>query len=123
MAISQYGTCGETGPPPAAVLFGLAPPLVTATNGDGLAGWLATWDGQIRYEVAQLHVTVSGDAAFAHSIDRMAGKRVDAPATDLWFRVTLGLGRSAGRWLITHEHQSVPFAMDGSDKALLDLTP
>ena len=42
---------------------------------------------------------------------------------DLWFRVTLGLRRVDGRWLVTHEHESVPFEMDGSFRASTDLTP
>jgi hypothetical protein len=28
-----------------------------------------------------------------------------------------------GQWKITHVHNSVPFAMDGSGRALLDLKP
>ena len=31
--------------------------------------------------------------------------------------------RDRGRWRIAHLHNSVPFAMDGCDKALLDLKP
>jgi ketosteroid isomerase-like protein len=29
----------------------------------------------------------------------------------------------SGGWRITHEHNSTPFYMDGSDKAALDLQP
>jgi len=42
---------------------------------------------------------------------------------DLWFRATACFRREGSRWLITHMHNSVPFAMDGTDKALLDLRP
>jgi hypothetical protein len=31
--------------------------------------------------------------------------------------------REDGRWRITHMHNSVPFAIDASEKALLDLKP
>jgi hypothetical protein len=31
--------------------------------------------------------------------------------------------KTAGRWLVAHEHISVPFAMDGSYRALVDLKP
>jgi len=31
--------------------------------------------------------------------------------------------RRDGRWQITHEHQSVPFEMDGSFTASIDLQP
>ena len=41
----------------------------------------------------------------------------------LWFRVTLGLRKIDGRWLVTHEHESVPFEMDGSFRASIGLRP
>jgi ketosteroid isomerase-like protein len=41
----------------------------------------------------------------------------------MWFRVTLGLRRIDGKWLVTHEHSSVPFYMDGSLRAAVDLNP
>jgi hypothetical protein len=58
---------------------------------------------------------------------------VDAPAPHrhdpgrravaLWFRATLAVRRIAGAWRIAHIHTSVPMAMDGSGRALADLTP
>jgi hypothetical protein len=42
---------------------------------------------------------------------------------DLWFRETLGFRKIDGKWTITHEHSSVPFYMDGSFKAAVDLKP
>jgi ketosteroid isomerase-like protein len=42
---------------------------------------------------------------------------------DLWFRQTLGLLKIDGAWKIAHEHSSVPFYMDGSFKAAVDLKP
>jgi hypothetical protein len=42
---------------------------------------------------------------------------------DLWFRATLGFRKIDGRWKITNEHSSVPFYMDGSFKAAVDLKP
>lgn len=42
---------------------------------------------------------------------------------DLWFRATLGFRKIAGQWKIVHEHSSVPFYMDGSFKAAVDLKP
>ena len=45
------------------------------------------------------------------------------PETDVWFRHTIGLRKIDGRWKIVHSHESVPFYMDGSDKAAVDLKP
>jgi ketosteroid isomerase-like protein len=38
-------------------------------------------------------------------------------------RVTVVLRRIGGTWKITHQHTSVPFRMDGSFKAAVDLKP
>jgi ketosteroid isomerase-like protein len=40
-----------------------------------------------------------------------------------WLRITRTLARMAGDWRITHEHESVPFHMDGSFRAAVDLEP
>ena len=39
-----------------------------------------------------------------------------------WFREAFGYGRSGGRWVVTHQHSSVPFDM-ASGKASLGLEP
>jgi PhnB protein len=38
-------------------------------------------------------------------------------------RQTFGLRKLAGAWKIAHDHMSVPFYMDGSYKAAIDLKP
>jgi ketosteroid isomerase-like protein len=38
-------------------------------------------------------------------------------------RSTIGLRKIDGQWRITHQHNSTPFYMDGSDKAPPDLQP
>jgi len=53
----------------------------------------------------------------------MTGTKADGTKVDLWFRATACLARRAGTWKIVHMHNSVPFAMDGSGRALLDLKP
>jgi PhnB protein len=53
----------------------------------------------------------------------MRGTKTDGEKVDLWFRQTLGLARHADIWKIVHEHESVPFYMDGSYRAAVDLKP
>jgi PhnB protein len=53
----------------------------------------------------------------------MNGTKTDGEQVDLWFRATVGLRKIGGRWRITHEHESVPFYMDGSYRAAVDLKP
>jgi ketosteroid isomerase-like protein len=40
----------------------------------------------------------------------------------MWVRATLCLRRIDGKWMIAHEHQSVPFDVE-TGKASLDLKP
>lgn len=109
---------------PKLVHFSLAPPLLSAvSDAKGLNAWFATWQGPIGYEIRNLRVTVGDDVAFSHSLNRMHGTKMDGTTSDLWFRHTLGLRRINGEWKIAHEHESVPFYMDGSFKAAIDLKP
>jgi ketosteroid isomerase-like protein len=41
----------------------------------------------------------------------------------MWFRVTAGLRKIDGTWLITHLHASTPFYMDQTMGAAIDLQP
>ncbi len=107
------------------VSFDLAPPLQHHREAvaRGLTEWFPTWDGPIGYEITELAVTVGGDVAFTHSLNRLTGKRRDGEATDVWFRATVGLRKIDGEWRVVHEHASVPFYMDGSFRAAVDLRP
>lgn len=53
----------------------------------------------------------------------MTGTKQDGEKVDLWFRATAGFRLESGQWKITHVHNSVPFAMDDTGRALLDLKP
>jgi len=109
------------------VVYNLAPPLRQSSDArdtTGVERWLATFTGPMDYEVRDLDVTIGGDVAFCTSINRLSATPAgsDEPFT-LWHRVTLGLRRVDGTWRITHEHESVPFEMDGSMQAALNLRP
>jgi len=106
------------------VHFSLAPPLQsTEAAARSLTEWFATWQGPIGYEIRNLSIAVGADVAFCHSLNRMTGERTDGGHTDVWFRLTLGLRKIGGTWKIVHEHESVPFYMDGSMRAATDLRP
>jgi ketosteroid isomerase-like protein len=110
---------------PDILTFDLAPPLQHRGEayGGGLAEWFPTWEGPIGYELRDLHVTTGEDVAFSHSLNRLTGKRTDGQATDVWFRSTVCFRKIDGEWMVVHEHTSVPFYMDGSYRASVDLTP
>ncbi|MFG2860141.1 YybH family protein [Streptomyces sioyaensis] len=112
---------------PDIVEFSLAPPLQykgpQARDQRAVEAWYATWRGPIEVTLTQLEITVGDDVAFSHSINRMRGTKTDGFEVELWSRATVGLRRIDGTWKITHAHDSVPFLMDGSGLAALDLTP
>jgi len=106
------------------VSFTLAAPLVhRGKDADGLKGWFSSWNGPIGGDAVDVKLTVGEDVAFWTGLVHMTGRKTDGFEVDLWFRQTLGLRKQAGIWKIIHEHTSVPFAMDGSGRAELELKP
>lgn len=107
-----------------ALFFDLAPPLETVgPNRDMTKAWFDTWRGDIEHEVTDLDIAVSGDLALAHAINRIGGTKIDGTKVSTWVRMTLGLRKEGGAWRVMHEHVSVPFYMDGSLRAAVDLEP
>jgi ketosteroid isomerase-like protein len=110
------------------VVYDLAPPLqqpaAQVLDPDTHRAWFATFEPGMEYDTRDLAVTVGGDVAFAHGPARIAATpRGSAEGFTMWFRMTLCLRRAGEGWLITHEHVSTPFHMDGSFRAAVDLQP
>lgn len=110
------------------LMFLLAPPLqfktgIDAPGAKALEEWFSTFENKIELAYLDFEITINGDVAFTHCIEHLKGKRTDGSYTDMWYRETLGLQKIEGHWKITHQHQSVPFYMDGSEKAATDLKP
>ncbi|MFE2119883.1 nuclear transport factor 2 family protein [Rhodococcus aetherivorans] len=107
---------------PGATVFDLAPPLrKSAPDPQAWASWFAGFDGPLDCEVRDLRVEAAGDVAFCHALSRLGATQLGGPRFDMWFRVTFGLRRVEGSWRIAHEHESTPFHMDGSFRAVTDL--
>jgi ketosteroid isomerase-like protein len=120
---------------PDIVVCSLAPPLRThrgeksnigrgreadTTTVEGVRTWLAGFGDQpFDYEIRDVKIAVGGDVAYAHGLSRMG-----SPGQfSMWFRFTVGLDKKEGAWQISHLHTSVPFYMDETMKAALDLVP
>lgn len=104
--------------------YDLAPPLMT--TGSDLASirdWFATWEGPIDCEAHKLSIETGDGVAWSTSLNRIRGTKTDGTRIDLWVRATAGYRKIEGRWLVAHDHVSVPFYMDGSERAALDLKP
>ena len=105
--------------------FDLAPPLLHRLDDQrtGLAEWFKTWDGPIDFEARDVDVTCGDRVAFATSINHISGKRTSGEKSDIWVRATVCFRKDDGAWKVAHEHVSVPFYMDGSYRAAVDLKP
>lgn len=105
-----------------ALLFDLPPPLTRyGMNANEIATWFDTWDGPIQMSYKNVNTEISGNLAISTALLHMRGKEKDGEHIDLWFRATTCLKKYDGRWLIIHEHTSVPLHIDSSEHATLNL--
>ena len=109
------------------VAFELAPPLALgpeqARDEAGLAAWLSGWEGPVRIEIRHLHIEAADPVGWSRSLNRLHGTLKGGRAVDMWMRSTLAFRKEGGAWKIVHGHSSVPFVMDGSYRAAVDLKP
>jgi PhnB protein len=112
---------------PETVQFILAPPLQysksNAWDKHALAAWFAGFEGAIGYEIRDLTIVAGSDTAFCHFLHRLSATSITQGAFSMWDRATFGLRKIENRWRVAHVHESVPFYMDGSFRAAVDLEP
>ena len=94
------------------VMFDVPPPYEGVRGIDAYRDtWPAFFEWQARgasFEIVSLDLTAGDDVAFAHALLR-CGTREELeanPANRL--RLTLGLRKEGGRWVVSHEHHSFP---------------
>lgn len=107
------------------VIFDVVDPLRRegeAASRDRAVEWLSSYDGPITWETRELTIVANDDVAFSHGLSGVTGKLKTCAAIDMWFRTTLGFRRIGDRWLIVHDHGSVPFNPE-SGQASLGLKP
>jgi ketosteroid isomerase-like protein len=96
---------------PAALTFGVAPPLAAlqgeAGGVDRLRRWFDAFDGRIRYSVRGLTVSIGGDLAFCHSVDLFSARHLGRRRREVQLATTLCMERAGGVWLITAERLQV----------------
>nr|WP_271211098.1 SgcJ/EcaC family oxidoreductase [Rhodococcus wratislaviensis]GLK36827.1 hypothetical protein GCM10017611_36840 [Rhodococcus wratislaviensis] len=61
-----------------------------------------------RFEMVALDVTAGEDVAFAHALLRCGMEAELAANPENRLRLTVGLRKENGRWLVAHEHHSFP---------------
>jgi uncharacterized protein (TIGR02246 family) len=99
---------------PDIVMFDVPPPYRGVR---GIDGYRESWEpffewlrqGAV-FEIDELDVVAGTDVAFAYTLLR-CGTPADFDATpDIRLRMTIGLRKRDGRWVVTHEHHSFPMA-------------
>jgi ketosteroid isomerase-like protein len=96
---------------PEVVVFDIRPPArirgVDAYR-KNFEAWFASVKGRIDYEVHDLSIARSGDVAFCCCVSHVRSVRTTDEKPDYWVRVTSGLQKMGGQWLVAHEHISMP---------------
>lgn len=112
---------------PDILVFGVTPPI----QYDGEKEYRQKWEemfnaveGPIKYEARDVKITTAEDLAFMHCLARIGAKMKGSDKEDegSWMRVTVCYRKIDNKWIVTHEHVSVPFDPK-SGKASLDLKP
>ena len=70
--------------------------------------WFSSVQGQIGYEMRDLHITHSESHATCRYLGHVAATTNAGQASNYWVRVTTSLESKSGQWLVTHEHISMP---------------
>ena len=92
------------------VMYDVPPPFESV----GLNAYRKTWDLFYRYtkpgvfEILDLHITAGEDVAFCFTKMKCEDKTKTEDFSPLEFRLTIGLKKINGQWMILHEHHSVP---------------
>lgn len=84
--------------------------------------WTASFQGRVGFEIWDLSIMTGTDVAYSHSLNRINGTTAAGNKIDMYWRATVCYRKLEGRWLITHEHNSVPFDPK-TGRASLDLKP
>ena len=97
------------------VVFDVVPPRQYVGAAAYRKDWqtlLDSFEGPITVELTDLDVAADRNLAYSHSIQRVAGTDKQGKKLDLTVRVTDVYKKARGRWLIVHEHVSVPVDLD-----------
>ena len=82
----------------------------------------AAFPGPVDNKLTDLSITTGGSMAYAHNIQTVAFTAKDGSKLNIVVRVSDVLRKANGKWLIVHEHVSVPVDL-ATGKAVLQSAP
>src|SRR5688572_12219063 len=96
------------------VMFDVPPPYEGVRGGDAYREvWPPFFEWQARgasFEIESLDVTVGDEVAYAYALLRCGTAEELSENPENRLRLTLGLRKEQGRWVVAHEHHSFPLA-------------
>lgn len=110
---------------PDMVAFDIVPPLKDTGADTYRKTWEKTFkrfDGPIGIEVRDRNIVPGDKVAFAYQLLHLSASMTNGQKIDFWERMTLCFVKTNGKWLIMHEHVSVPADLR-TGKAVLNLKP
>lgn len=98
--------------------FDVPPPLQingAASVRTNMINWLRRFEGPAQVHFKNTNIVASDDVAFLHTLTSVTPEGEDHRS---WVRVTVCYQKIDGRWLVTHEHASLPFDGETSVEGL-----
>ena len=112
-------------PGSALLAFDIIPPLEVSGRDayrKNYESFFAQYEGPLTVEIRDLHVVADHEIAYIYCLEKVSGTLKGGQKSELWMRATSGLRKIHGKWLIVHDHISVPVDFE-SGKAKLDAIP
>lgn len=95
---------------PDIVMYDVPPPFQSI----GIAAYRQTWETFFDFtepgifNIEKLYIKTNENIAFCYATMECSDKSDTGEFVDLPFRLTIGLEKTNGQWLIIHEHHSIP---------------
>jgi uncharacterized protein (TIGR02246 family) len=96
---------------PDILMFDVPPPI----QSKGIEAYRKTWDlffswsqDSRIFDISEMNITAGNDVAFVTALMRCSGTEPNGEKIELAFRLTIGLRKIGGQWIVMHEHHSIP---------------
>ena len=93
------------------LMFDVPPPL----QSKGIEAYKKTWDlffswsdDPVVFDIKDMDIIAGTDVAFVAALMRCAGTEKNGERIEIEFRLTIGLRKIGGQWMVLHEHHSIP---------------
>lgn len=93
------------------LMFDLPGPL----ESKGIDAYRKTWDlffswsdVPVIFDFDEMNVVTGDDVAYVTALMRCTGTEKNGERVSLKFRLTVGLQKVEGQWIVAHEHHSIP---------------